>query len=284
AKRRESRDAADAASSLAALGALDIKAARKYLAGSSASELLGGLSSRKRTRNSVTTSASTAGNADTYSDDDEENDVDDNEVSDDEDNVDYDGNRDGDAIDGNGKDGGVLNSSGLSKVCGSLSTASLAATHQNSLSDYSLHHRHAAAATVPTHAALENSPATTLPSIASICDRISTLPPLPSRLPPQQQLFLPPMMLPSFQLPGTPLSQQQQSPLSFVPSTSSLSSLISSSSTLPTQAATSSGSRTLPSTGSDSAPALAVQYYPPPAASSSAQHHSKYHPYFRPQL
>ncbi|KAJ1817832.1 hypothetical protein LPJ60_004637, partial [Coemansia sp. RSA 2675] len=113
AKRRESRDAADAASSLAALGALDIKAARKYLAGSSASELLGGLSSRKRTRNSVTTSAFTAGNADTYSDDDEENDVDDNEVSDDEDNVDYDGNRDGDAIDGNGKDGGVLNSSGL---------------------------------------------------------------------------------------------------------------------------------------------------------------------------
>ncbi|KAJ2734063.1 hypothetical protein IW152_002609 [Coemansia sp. BCRC 34962] len=83
--RSESRDAADAATSLAALGALDIKAAQKYLAGSSAS------------------------NTNTYSDDDEEDDEDDVENSDDEDHVDYDGDCYGDANDGNGKDGGVLN-------------------------------------------------------------------------------------------------------------------------------------------------------------------------------
>ncbi|KAJ2033900.1 hypothetical protein GGI08_009039, partial [Coemansia sp. S2] len=101
AKRRESRDAADAATSLATLGALDIKAARKLLAGHIG---LNGASSssNKRARNSVATSASTVGNVNIYSDDDEEND-DDNDISDDEDNADYDEDRD--ANDKNDNDG-----------------------------------------------------------------------------------------------------------------------------------------------------------------------------------
>ncbi|KAJ2264132.1 hypothetical protein GGI01_000151 [Coemansia sp. RSA 376] len=267
AKRRESRDAADAATSLATLGALDIKAARKLLAGHIG---LNGASSssNKRARNSVATSASTVGNVNIYSDDDEEND-DDNDISDDEDNADYDEDRD--ANDKNDNDGGALNASRSNIPCDGLSTLPLA-TNQTSLSDYPHHHRHSTAVGGSTNVAHEHLPAVTLPSIASICDRLPTLPPLPSRLPPQQQLFLPPMMLPPFQLSSTPLHQQQHPSLPLVPSSSSLSSLTSSSSTPLTQVAT--GSRTIPTTGN--APVYATQYYPPPPSNGNSQHHHYY--------
>ncbi|KAJ2075397.1 hypothetical protein GGI09_008620, partial [Coemansia sp. S100] len=267
AKRRESRDAADAATSLATLGALDIKAARKLLAGNIG---LNGASSssNKRARNSVATSASTVGNVNIYSDDDEEND-DDNDNSDDEDNADYDEDRD--ANDKNDNDGGALNASRSNIPCDGLSTLPLA-TNQISLSDYPHSHRHSAAVGGSTNVTHEHLPAVTLPSIASICDRLPTLPPLPSRLPPQQQLFLPPMMLPPFQLSSTPLHQQQHPSLPLVPSSSSLSSLTSSSSTPLTQVAT--GSRTIPTTGN--APVYATQYYPPPSSNGNSQHHHYY--------
>ncbi|KAJ2755634.1 hypothetical protein GGI19_001483 [Coemansia pectinata] len=267
AKRRESRDAADAAASLATLGALDIKAARKLLAGNAATRLDGvSSSSNKRARNSVATSASTVGNANIYSDDDEENDDDDNDNSDDEDNADYDEDRDGDANDKNDNDGGALTVSHSNVPCDGLSTAPLATTNQT------FPHRHSTAVVGSAPVAQEHPPAVMLPSIASICNRIPTLPPLPSRLPPQQQLFLPPMMLPPFQISSAPL--HQHAPLPLVPSSSSISSLTSSSSTPLTQVAT--GSRTIPTTGN--APVYASQYYPPPPSNGNSQHHHYYHP------
>ncbi|KAJ2894042.1 hypothetical protein GGI21_005340, partial [Coemansia aciculifera] len=98
AKRREMRDTADAAASLAALGALDIKAARKLLSGnatSSAGLRCASPSSYKRARNSIATTASSSGNANTYSDDDDYGEDEDEDGNRDEDDFDEDGDEDG---------------------------------------------------------------------------------------------------------------------------------------------------------------------------------------------